>query len=416
MSARPIPRSFFAVAACVGVAFSNASLVVPLQALAGRNGASLAGALLASLTGATALGAMLSAQLRGRIGGAPNALALAMGLIAGGDGVLMTAGPVAYNFAGVGLVGAGLGTFWVASQTILGSHSGAPRSERFFLVHYGSVTAGTMAGSILTGLVTSLLETAGLPLAMATSLGLGVGLGAMLVGLSLWRPGRHPAANPDHRHRDKKLLLRGAGVQSPDLPLVSALAMIGPLAPIVLSHAFHFSAAGIGAVMAGLAASRIAGTATARVLTRALPQPWPILSMTLMGAATCLILAFAHVSWLYVGALLLAALLVAGAWPLIVDAGQARTALHRRATLAVVWTVREYAVIAGATLAGGGLFSATGGAALLFVAAAALLILSAASAAVVLQWPTFAPAGYGYGPDGGVISQRLPAPASREVT
>lgn len=73
-------------------------------------------------------------------------------------------------------------------------------------------------------------------------------------------------------------------------------------------------------------------------------------------------------------------------------------------------------MIAGATLAGGGLFSATGGAALLFVAAAALLILSAASAAVVLQWPTFAPAGYGYGPDGRVISQHLPAPASREVT
>jgi MFS family permease len=389
-----IPRSLFVVAALAGLALANTTVALPLLVLAAGRPASVAGALLAAETAATALGAMFAAPVRQRLGGAPNALVIALVLVGSGDVVLVSAASAAGLAAGAVLLGTGIGVFWVSSQVILGTRSGAEGSEGAFLTHYALFTTGMMIGSALTGTGASMLGHFGLDRTSAIRATLTLGLAAALFGLRVWWPCACPAeirGNVAPR-LDRRLVLLGLRVQVPDLLLVAGLSMLVPLMPIILTDVYHVSASGVGLIMAGVAIAKIAGTLVARRLVCARGSSFAILVMIAIGAGMCLLVIAAFRVWLFVPAVLATVVALAGAWPLVVDAGQARTAEHVRSKLTVAWNVREYAVIAATTVGGAWLYTAVGRATPLFVLSAVLLLLSALAAAFVLSMPVVLPA------------------------
>ena len=108
------------------------------------------------------------------------------------------AGRVVHHLDGGGhrFVGAGIGLFWVSSQTLLGRSSGGDGSERAFAHHYAAYTLGVAGGSAIVGSTAAILRHAGIGEADAIQLSYGLGLAAMLAGLALWRPRRQRDAVP----------------------------------------------------------------------------------------------------------------------------------------------------------------------------------------------------------------------------
>jgi hypothetical protein len=185
-------------------------------------------------------------------------------------------------------------------------------------------------------------------------------------------------------------------MQLPDLLLVAALGLVLPLAPVVLVREFHLAPLVIGITVGGVQAGKIAGTLTARGLTRASGNRRVILLLLASGAALSLTLVGAVVdgrAGLFVLGLVATAFVSTGAWPLIVDSALARTEPASRPSATIAWNACEYGVIAAATVGSGWLLAELRNPQILFGLAAALLAGAAVCAALVLRWPVHAPEG-----------------------
>lgn len=385
-------RRFYATAFGVGAAFANMGVAVPLQVAALHGQPTLAGALLAAGTVSIALGALLAGAISPRIGGGPRTLALALAVCGTGGLVFASTTSVTGIAAGAVLVGAGIGLFWVSSQLVLGRRSGTRGSESAFAIHFAAYTLGAVAGSSLTGGIAAVSDAAGLAAVTGIRLSSLAGLVVASLSLVLWWPCAAQAEPVPTHPRVRFAPSRHLGVQLPDLLLVSALAFLLPLAPTVLAHGYHLGPLVIGFVMSGVSGAKIAGTFTARALARSGGARRGIVFLLAGGGVVCVLLCLALDAPSFVAALLLTALLVAGAWPLVVDSAQARVPPESRHDLTVVWNAREYGVIAVATFLAGWLLSTLGRPEPLFALAALLIAAAAACAAVMLRRPVWQPA------------------------
>ncbi len=385
------PRRFYAAAIGIGASFATITVAVPLQveALDGRS--ALAGAVLASGTAAIALGAIAAGLLAPHVGGGRRTLALSLLVSGAGNLTLAATSSIAGTAVACVLVGTGIGMFWVSSQIVLGRGSGATGSETGFLSHYAAYTLGAVAGSVLTGVVVAAAERATLSTTDGIRLASLVGVGGACAAFLLWRP--LTARTQTEASRTLRMSAsRHLAIQTPDLLLVGALALLLPLTPIVLAHGYRLGPFTIGLVMSGLSLAKIAGTVTAGALLRARGARRAILILLTSAGVLCLLLCLALSASVFVAVLLATTLAAAGSWPLVVDSAQARVPPEGRHALTVVWNVREYGVIAGATLVAGWLFGAVGSPAPLFALAAVLIAAAAACSLIVSRRPVFAPA------------------------
>ena len=387
-------RGFYPVAALSGLSFGVLAVAVPLHVAAMHRPASLAGQLLASVTVAVALAA-LGAGVVGRVvGSARNLLVTSIAVSACGQAVLMAASSTAWMVLGTALVGAGIGLFWVASQTLLGRSSGRDDSERAFAHHYAAYTLGVAGGSAIVGIVAAVVRHAGIGEADAIQLSYGLALAAMLLALVLWRPRRERDAVP--RGLRPRTSPQAVAVQLPDLLLVSALAMMLPLTPIVLLRDFHLAPFVVGLTVACVQAGKIGGAFAGRILTESGGHRRAILLLLIAAAALSALLAAAVLvgrAGMFVTVLVGTTFVATGAWPLIVDSALARTEPSRRPSATIAWNVCEYGVIAAATVSSGWILAAAGSPQVLFVLAALLLAAAAWCASVVLRWPVHVPEG-----------------------
>ena len=189
-------RGFYPVAALSGLSFGVLAVAVPLHVAAMHLPASLAGQLLASVTVAVALAALAAGVVGRMVGSARNLLAASVAVSGCGQAVLLAASSTTWMVVGTAFVGAGIGLFWVSSQTLLGRSSGGDGSERAFAHHYAAYTLGVAGGSAIVGSTAAVLRHAGIGEADAIQLSYGLGLAAMLAGLALWRPRRQRDAVP----------------------------------------------------------------------------------------------------------------------------------------------------------------------------------------------------------------------------
>jgi MFS family permease len=385
-------RRFYVAALAVGAAFANLGVAVPLQVGALGGSPALTGAILAIATVAIALGALAAGAISPRIGGGPRTLALALGVCGCGS----LAFGATTSFAGIAaagaLAGVGIGLFWVASQSVLGRRSGEPGSESAFLVHFATYTFGAVTGSSLTGAIVWLARDGGLATTTGLRLSAVVGAGAAATALALWWPCASRVEVARGAAAVWRAPSRHLAVQLPDLLLVTALALLLPLTPTVLSHAYHLGPLAIGLVMSFVSIAKIAGSFTARTLARSGGHRRSISILLCGGGAFCVLLCVALNAPVFVAALLLTTLLAAGAWPLVVDSAQARVPPDGRHGLAVVWNAREYGTIAAGTLLAGWVFGALGRPEPLFALAALLIVAAAVASAVVLRRPVWRPA------------------------
>ena len=390
---RTLGRGFFAAAGLSGMAFGVLAVAVPMHVAALHRPASVAGQLLASVTIAVALGALSAGPLGRVAGSARNVLAVSMGVSAAGQIVLLAVTETTPMLAGTVLVGLGIGLFWVSSQTLLGRASGSKGSERGFAFHYAAYTLGVAAGSAVAGLSVGALRWAGADEALAVRMSYAAGAAATLAALALWRPERRRAEDAPRRVHPR-VAPEAVAMQLPDLLLVSALALMLPLAPLVLVRQFHLAPLVVGLTFAAVQGGKVAGTLAGRVTCREHGHRVAILALLATGAVLSLLLS---VSTDVLGAPLFIAVLVAtafvttGAWPLIVDSALARTAPADRPGATVTWNVCEYGVIAVMTAMSGWLLASFHRPALLFTLGAGFLAASAAAAAVVLVRPVYAP-------------------------
>ncbi len=383
--ARP-PRRFYAVAVAAGFAFANMALSVPLHVVAAGDRAAVAGNILALSTIAVAVGAVLAGRIRGGL----RMLAAAVSVCGAGSIVLSASSSVALLAVGAIVVGSGIGMFWVASQLIMSKRADEPDGPNAFLFHYASYTAGTVLGSTLTGAFASSARALGL--GTVTGLRAGSVLAIAIVGaaLLLWRVCAQQA-NEAFVVADGGIAPgRTLTVQVPDLLLVGGLALMLPLAPVVLEREFRLAPLSVGLVMGGVAISKIVGTFVARLISRSSSARRTILILLAAGAISALILSAALTLSLFVTMLFATALAGTGAWPVVVAAAQARVEPAARRKLAVRWNAREYGLIALATAASGWLLTEFGSATPIFVLAGLLFAAAAASAAVVLRRPKYA--------------------------
>jgi hypothetical protein len=180
-------------------------------------------------------------------------------------------------------------------------------------------------------------------------------------------------------------------VQSPDFFLVAALGLLLPLAPVVLADAYGLRAFSIGVVMSGVSSAKIGGALTARALARGGRSRRTTLVLLTGASALSLLLCVVAAAPLFVTVLIATTVASAGAWPLVVDAAQARVPPESRQGLSVVWNTREYLVAAAATLVAGRLLAAFGSPAPLFALAALLIAAAALAAAAATRRPVWRP-------------------------
>ncbi len=387
MTADRPPRRFYLVAACAGFAFANMALGVPLHVVATGAKAAVAGDVLAVGTIAIAFGALVAGAVGPRLGGGSRMLAVALAVTGLGAMTLAAATGLGLLAAGAAVVGTGIGMFWVASQLILSRRSGEPDSGHSFLSHYAVYTLGTVAGSSLTGAFAGGARALGVATVTGIRASSALAVAVVLVALSIWRGSAVAAVGVAVAKPLPTTQSRELAVQVPDLLLVAALALLLPLAPLVLARDFGLSPFSIGLVMAGVAGSKIAGTLTARLIARGSGPRRTILLLLGGGSSFCVLLCAALTLSLFVTALFATALAATGAWPLVVDAAQARVHPAARRSLTVRWNAREYTLIAATTLASGWLLTTLGSAIPLFALAAFLFACSAASAAILLRRP-----------------------------
>jgi hypothetical protein len=390
---RTLGRGFFAAAGLSGMAFGVLAVAVPMHVAALHRPASVAGQLLASVTIAVALGALAAGPLGRLVGSARNVLALSMAVSAAGQVVLLAVTETAPMLAGTVLVGLGIGLFWVSSQTLLGRASGSEGSERNFAYHYAAYTLGVAGGSALAGVAVGMLRWAGADETLAVRMSYAVGAVAMLAALALWRPERRRGEQAP-RQVHPRIAAGAVAMQLPDLLLVSALALMLPLVPLVLVRQFHLAPLVVGLTFAAVQGGKVAGSLTGRITCREHGHRVAILGLLATGAVLSLLLS---VSTNVLGAPFFIAVLIAtafvttGAWPLIVDSALARTAPADRPGATVTWNVCEYGVIAIMTAMSGWLLASFHRPALLFTLGAAFLAASTAAAAVVLLRPVYVP-------------------------
>jgi MFS family permease len=388
---RGITLRFYAAAAGVGVAFANINVAIPLQVNARHGSAALTGALLGASTLAIAVGAVAAGLVAARLGGGPRTLAAALGVATLGGGVFALGDALLFVACGGILVGLGIGMFWVASQLVLGGQSGDPGSELGFIVHFASYTSGAVCGATLTGASVAIVERLGLAHTRSVALSGLVGAVAAAAALVQWLPRARWAPSTRIPARALAAPGRHLTIQLADLCLVGALALILPLTPLVLSRVYHFGPLPIGLVVGGVSVAKIAGTFTAGRLTRMGGHRRSIVFLLALGASLCVLLCLALGAPFYVASLLAATLAIAGAWPVVVDAAQARVPPESRLDLTVLWNVREYASIAGLTTLAGSAYGAFGSPVPLFAAAGVLVLVAATSSAVVLRRPVWRP-------------------------
>jgi hypothetical protein len=382
MSAR-----FYFVAGSAGFAFANMALAVPLHVVATGAKPAVAGDVLAVSTLAIACGALSAGVVGPRLGGGSRMLAVALAIIGLGSLTLSAAAGLGLLAGGAAVLGAGIGMFWVSSQLLLSRRSGEPDSGHGFLSHYAIYTLGGLLGSGLTGAFAGGARALGFAEVTGIRASSALALVGVLVGLSLWRRCAVAATGVAVARPQPATPSRGLAVQVPDLLLVAALALLLPLAPVVLARHFGLSPFAIGLVTAGVAGSKIAGTVAARLIARGSGPRRTILLLLGGGAVFCVVLCAALTLSLFVTALFATALATTGAWPLVVDAAQARVEPAARRSLTVRWNVREYALIAATTLVSGWLLTTLGSAIPLFALAAFLFACSAGSAAILLRRP-----------------------------
>lgn len=386
-----LSRRFYGVAAGAGISYSNFAVALPLYLIATGNSATLVGELLALNTIGFSFGAA-AAGLLGRRRGAGTILAVGVAAIAAGDLLLMLLGSVEFLALGGLLNGIGMGLFWVGTQGILGRAAGGTGSERAFVRQYVLYIVGSAAGAALTGVAIALLRGLGVAPALSIRLTFGIGMVAALVALVGWLPYRQAAGRTDViAEPTPSLPLQGFALQLPDLLLVLAAAMLLNLAPVLLKNSFGLSPLVIGLIIGGIALAKITGSLAAGRAVRAQGSRRAIFVMLAGAALLTLALPAAHIAPLFVTLLLATTVLAVGAWPVIVDAALARVAPERRVGLAVVWNVREYAVIAGGTALGGWLLDISGTPTVALLIAALSLTASAAAAARVLRGPVYTP-------------------------
>ena len=385
-------RGFYPVAALSGLSFGVLAVAVPLHVAAMHRPASLAGQLLASVTVAVALAALGAGVVGRMVGSARNLLVTSIAVTACGQAVLMSASSTARMVVGTALVGAGIGLFWVASQTLLGRSSGRDDSERAFAHHYAAYTLGVAAGSAIVGIVAAVVRHAGIGEADAIQLSYGLALAAMLLALVLWRPRRERDAVP--RGLRPRTSPQAVAMQLPDLLLVSALAMMLPLTPIVLLRDFHLAPFVVGLTVACVQAGKIGGAFAGRIITRESGHRRAILLLLGAGAVLSLALCASTTTLgapLFVLALIATSFVATGAWPLIVDSALARIEPDTRPNVTVTWNAFEYGVIATVTALSGWLLASLHSPELLFALGAALLAAATVSAGFVLRLPVYAP-------------------------
>jgi MFS family permease len=386
-------RRFFAAAGLSGMAFGVLAVAVPMHVAALHRPASVAGQLLASVTIAVALGALAAGPLGRLVGSARNVLAVSMAVSAAGQLVLLAVAETTPMLAGTVLVGLGIGLFWVSSQTLLGKASGSKGSERNFAYHYAAYTLGVAGGSALAGVAVGVLRSAGADETLAVRMSYAVGAAATLAALGLWRPERYRREDVP-RQVHPRVAAGGVAMQLPDLLLVAALALMLPLAPLVLVRQFHLAPLVVGLTFAAVQGGKVAGTLAGRITCREHGHRVAILALLAAGAVLSLLLSISTDvlgAPLFIAVLIATAFVTTGAWPLIVDSALARTAPADRPGATVTWNVCEYGVIAVMTAMSGWLLASFHRPALLFTLGAALLAASAAAAAVVLLRPVYTP-------------------------
>ncbi|HEX2378317.1 MAG TPA: MFS transporter [Gaiellales bacterium] len=386
-------RRFFAAAGLSGMAFGVLAVAVPMHVAALHRPASVAGQLLASVTIAVALGALAAGPLGRLVGSARNVLAVSMAVSAAGQLVLLAVAETTPMLAGTVLVGLGIGLFWVSSQTLLGKASGSKGSERNFAYHYAAYTLGVAGGSALAGVAVGVLRSAGADETLAVRMSYAVGAAATLAALGLWRPERYRREDVP-RQVHPRVAAGGVAMQLPDLLLVAALALMLPLAPLVLVRQFHLAPLVVGLTFAAVQGGKVAGTLAGRITCREHGHRVAILALLAAGAVLSLLLSISTDvlgAPLFIAVLIATAFVTTGAWPLIVDSALARTAPADRPGATVTWNVCEYGVIAVMTAMSGWLLASFHRPALLFTLGAAFLAASAAAAAVVLLRPVYTP-------------------------
>lgn len=383
------PRRFYAVAVGAGFAFANMAVAVPLHVVATGGRAAAAGDVLALSTVAIALGAFVA----GRVGARAGSQLLLLALLVTGAGALGLSSATEVTGLAIGsfVLGLGIGMFWVSSQQIMSRRAGEPDGAHAFLLHYAAYTLGTVAGSTLTGAFASGARWLGLATATGIRASSMLAVAGVVAAVLVWRTCPSYAVAPGAPGRPTAPRGRLLAIQVPDLLLVAGLAVLLPLAPVVLVREFGLAPFGVGLVMGGVAVSKIAGTFVARIIARSSGPRRTILILLAAGTSFSLLLSSALTLSLFVTTLFATALAATGAWPLVVDAAQARIEPGARGGLAVRWNVREYALIAATTAASGWLLTAAGSAIPLFVLAAALFGGSAATAAILLRRPVWRP-------------------------
>jgi MFS family permease len=388
-------RRLYAAAGLAGACLANASVLVPLVALAHHGSASLAGAMLALITVAIAAGALASGRAVAALG-ERTLLSASFAVLAAGQLTAMLLGAQRWALgAGALAIGSGLGVFWVASQSTLAHAAGDSTARGGFVRHYVSYVVGSALSAPATGLAVHILHGLGAEKAAALHLAFAVGLLAALLGPWIYPPERARAARlaralamrprralvdlaqemgpgrcrpargsqtsaapaPVPWRRVWQTLKAHLDLQLPDLLLVSALSLLATLAPVVLTRELHFSAATVGIVVGALAAGKIAGSLLAERAVRTWERGALVASMLTLAALSSATLAMTSRAPLFVAMLILAVLGAAGAWPVIVEGALRGVSAEQRRTLAVVWNVREYGAIAASTVAGGWLLA-----------------------------------------------------------
>lgn len=349
-STRPT-RTFLVVAGAAGAVYGNYAVVLPIFGTAIGVSVSIIGLLLAIGTLTVAIGS-ISAGLIVRWTSASILLPVGMGTAALGDAFLIQGSLLALGLGSV-LIGSGLGLYWAGSQAALSSGAGREDSERGFISQFVVYTLGTVAGSVISGAVVNSLHTAGLSPAAAGRGGFVLALGVAIAAVGLERS-RRPAPSRASRVAG---LARGAGVdallQLSDLCLVSALAFVLALAPVILRTHFGFNSLQVGAGYGAASLAKMAGSFFAGRWVRLGGRRLTIALMVGAGALLSLLLAAISIPLLFVVVLVFASMTAGGVWPVVVDATLGSVRPERRAAMALTWSAREYPVIALSTVVGG---------------------------------------------------------------
>ena len=379
-------RRFLAAAFAGGMAFATISVAVPLELSAFGATAGLVGAVLAAGTASIAAGAACAGAAASVLGGR-RTLALALAISGTGTLVLAATRSTPGLTTAAVLVGLGIGLFWVASHLVLGQRSGDAGSEAGFLTHYAAYTLRAVIGSACTGLIVAGAKHAGVAAGTGVRLAAILGTAAAVCGLVAWLPLAERGTAPSRRTPLGPAT--HLAVQVPDLLLVAGWALLLPLAPVVLSDGYGLGPLAIGIVMSALSVAKIGGTFVARSLSRRRGPRRTTVALLAGAAALSLSLCVAGAAPVFVVVLFATTLATAGAWPLVVDAAQARVPPERRQGLSVVWNTREYVVVAAATFVAGRVLGTFSSAAPLFVLAAILIGAAALVAAAVTRRPVW---------------------------